>query len=341
MRVLALGGGGYIGSHLCKRLLEGGHTVAVLDTDFEKFDVVLGERGSSAHRINQDLRDVSEVALAELCREADVVIDLIAHATPALYNKQPLEVVQLNLFENLRVVEACRAVGTRLVQFSSCEVYGLAQYAEDVFSEDTSKLTVGPICESRWIYSCAKQLLERMVHAEGEQRGLEWSIIRPFNFIGPEMDYLTTDFDDKVPRVFPQFVSSLLHGRPLRLVDGGGAHRTFTYIDDAIDGCLLVVENQDQRFSQEIVNVGAKGNGATIAELAGLMCAIYTELADKPSPDIVTVSSEDFYGKGYADCNVRVPDITKLAAAGWEPKYSLPEAIDKTLRYYLFSPDQR
>lgn len=257
MRILLLGGGGYIGSHLCKRLHKK-HDLTVLDTDFSKLKKVAGEISGSL--ITQDLKHITDSELQQLCNSSDIVVDLIAHATPSKYVSAPLDVVSLNYDENMRVVRACAHAKTRLVQFSSCEVYGLS-VGDLPFSEDISPMVVGPICESRWIYACAKQLLERMVHAYGQSsEQLNWSIIRPFNFIGPEMDYVTRDLFDTVPRVLPQFISSLLYGRAMRLVNGGVAKRTFTYIDDAIDGCELVIENKNDQFTREIVNIGTKGN---------------------------------------------------------------------------------
>lgn len=339
MKVVALGGGGYIGSYLALRLAGEGHEVSVLDTDLSKIWKRLGDQPlpASMSVTRKDLRTMSEVDLAELCRGADLVIDLIAHATPALYVKTPLDVVELNYDENMRVVKMCTSLGTRLVQFSSCEVYGIALSPQQKFWEEESALMYGPIRETRWIYASAKQLLERMVHAYGEHRGLNYSIIRPFNFVGPEMDYLRGKEHDPVPRVFPQFLSSLLNDFPLTLVDGGKAHRTFTYIDDAIDGCMLVINNEQDRFTNQIVNVGTPDNGATIRELAHLMLERWELLTGNKGPDIRTESGTSFYGEGYADCNRRVPDASKLLEAGWKPKHSLTEAIDKTLQYYFSS----
>ena len=334
MKVVALGGGGYIGSHLVHRLAEANHEVLVLDTDLAKI-WKHGDLPVSVTLVKKDLRTMSEVALAEFCRGSDLVIDLIAHATPALYVKTPLDVVELNYDENMRVVRMCTSLGARLVQFSSCEVYGLATTPDTVFSEDTSQMVLGSTQETRWIYANAKQLLERMVYAYGEHRGLNYSIIRPFNFVGPEMDYLRDKEHDPIPRVFPQFLSSLLNDFPMTLVDGGEAHRTFTYIEDAIDGCMMVINNEQNLFSNQIVNVGTPNNGATIRELAHLMRERWKVLTGKEGPDIRTESGQSFYGEGYADCNRRVPDSSKLLNAGWDPKCSLVEAIDKTLNYYL------
>ena len=132
----------------------------------------------------------------------DLVVDLVAVANPSLYLTHPLDVFHLNFTENLRIVEHCVKYSKLIVQFSTCEVYGrtvAGVLGKDPagmafpFNEDTSPLIMGPVKNHRWIYACAKQLLERVLHAYGLEDGLNYTIIRPSNFIGPRIDYLPSE----------------------------------------------------------------------------------------------------------------------------------------------------
>ena len=109
------------------------------------------------------------------------------------------------------------------------------------YSEDHSELICGPVTKQRWIYSAGKQLLERVIHAYGLEGQLDYAIIRPFNFIGPRFDYLVPAGNKGGPRVFAQFMSALLTGGPMYLVDGGEQRRSFTHIDDASRGLETIL----------------------------------------------------------------------------------------------------
>ncbi len=332
------GGGGFIGSHLVQRLIERGDEVTVVDISDDKLSHLLPNE-----RVEYIEADVSEPSNDELNRriveESELVIDLVAYANPQQYVDMPLEVVDLNYDQNLKIVEDCVETGTRLIQFSTSEVYGkLGERTGDdvVFSEDESDLIMGPIDNHRWIYATAKQLLERMVHAHGKQNGLEWTIVRPFNFIGERMDYIITDPDEGTPRVFASFMSALLYDHPMSVVGGGENRRSFTHISDAVDAIELMIENPDSHFSNEVVNIGTPGNETTIRNLADMMRDIYQDLsADGSLPRIRTPSGEEFYGEGYEDCERRVPDAEKLTSVGWDPEYDLRETFESAMAYYI------
>jgi len=339
MECIALfGGGGFIGSHLVRELLDAGYDLIVVDISDEKIQDVLDHP-----RLEYIEMSIRKEENDERCRQvvdkSDLVVDLVAFANPIQYVDQPIDVVDLNYDQNMKVVEDCTELDTRLVQFSTCEVYGkIGNRSGDdiVFNEDTSDLIMGPVHNQRWIYAVAKQLLERMVHAHGLENGLDWSIIRPFNFVGREMDYIITSPDEGTPRVFASFMSALLYDHMMYLVDGGTNRRSFTHINDAVRAIRLVIENEDGQFTNEIVNVGSPENEATIKEFAHLMREIYQELSpDGELPPIEEVPGEEFYGEGYADCERRIPDISKLRNAGWEPKYDLRETLEEAMSYYV------
>lgn len=339
MRLLILGAGGFIGSHLTRALLKtSDHQVTAIDTDFDKLEYHLqGQDFAKLDCKTIDIRKDDNV-LRELIRQSDVVIDLIAHANPVKYVENPLEVVQLNFFDNWKIAGMAKDAGSFLLQFSSCEVYGLATGNIFPFSEETSRCVVGPIHEERWIYSCAKQLLERMIFAL-QREGLRFCIIRPFNFIGPGMDYLPEDLSTAGPRVVPHFIACLLRNEPLPLVDGGLNSRSYTFIEDAVDGITRIIDDLDGAFLNRVVNIGHPGNETTIADLAQMLISIYEEeTGSKFQAGVLEVSGEEYYGAGYADCDRRIPDTSQLSSVGWRPKYDLETAMRSTLIPYTREP---
>ena len=350
MNILSLGAGGFIGSHLTHRLLSEGHTVTAVDVETEKVTEYLDHPRLTF--LQQDIRN-PQWNLNELVRDTDLVIDLIAYANPGLYLRIPLEVFQLNFVENLKIAEACVRHNKRLIQFSTCEVYGRtaaslpnAQVADPedpihaTFSEDTSEYILGPVSKHRWIYSCAKQLLERVLHAYGLERGFNYSIIRPFNFIGPKIDFLLHE-KEGIPRVFSYFMDALLNGTQMKLVNGGVNRRCYTYIDDAVECTYRIVENPGGACDRQIFNIGSPHNEVSIRQLAEMMRDMYAEKfrdAAVPLPEIVSVTGEEFYGEGYDDSDRRIPDISKVRTLlGWEPRWDIRQILETTMEYYVDS----
>lgn len=348
MKILNLGAGGFIGSHLTERLLREGHRVTAVDIYAEKLDGFL--RHKNLTFIQQDIRQ-SEWDLGGLVEDADLVVDLIAYANPGLYVRMPLEVFRLNFVENLKIADACVRQNKRLIQFSTCEVYGrtattlkTARIADPedpihaTFAEDESELILGPVCKHRWIYSCAKQLLERVLHAYGLERNFNYTIIRPFNFIGPRIDFLPSERDG-IPRVFSFFMDALLHGTEMKLVDGGTQRRCYTYIADAIDCIYRIVIDAEGVCNRQIFNIGSPQNEISIRQLAEMMKEIYAarfRVPDVPLPRIVSVAGDEFYGDGYEDSDRRIPDITKARTLlHWEPKWELREMLESTMKYFV------
>ena len=348
MKVLSLGGAGFIGSHLTARLLQEGHTVTVVDQENDKIQEWL-----SLDRLKVVKEDIRrpDWGLVELVQDADVVIDLIAYANPSLYVKMPMEVFRLNFNENLKIAEACVKLKKRLIQFSTCEVYGktpasflngyLANPGDSMhatFSEDTTNLIMGPVGKHRWIYASAKQLLERVLHAYGLEEHLNYTIIRPFNFIGPKIDYLPSE-KEGIPRVFSNFLQALMNGSPMYLVDGGHHQRAYTFIDDAVDCIMRIIENRDAVCEKQIFNIGSPANEVSVRELAVKMRDIYKRRwwdGVSPLPEIVNISAKDFYGVGYDDSDRRIPDITKATMLlGWRPRHNLDDTIENSMEYWF------
>jgi len=347
-KILSLGAGGFIGAHLTERLLEAGHDVTAVDIHSDKIADLLGHPRLAF--IERSIADRT-FDLGGMIEGADVVVDLVAHANPGIYVRQPLDVFRLNFQENLRIAETCVEKGKRLIQFSSCEVYGKTPVAVlhgelpdpenpsyATFSEDSTDMIMGPVGRHRWIYACAKQLLERVLHAYGLEGRLNYTIIRPFNFIGPKIDYLPGETDG-VPRVFSYFMEALLDGTPMRLVDGGNQRRCYTFIRDAVECVSRIVENPGGACDRQIFNIGSPENEVSIRELAVLMRELYARHfapAGAKLPEIVDVSAESFYGEGYEDSDRRIPDIEKARRLlGWNPGTSVVEMLMPTMDYYV------
>ncbi len=270
-------------------------------------------------------------------KKCDVVVPLVAIANPAQYVLDPLRVFELDFEANLEVVRHCVKYRKRLLFPSTSELYGMS--TDRVLDEETSPLVYGPINKQRWIYAASKQLLDRVIYAYGVRDGLDYTLFRPFNFIGPNLDNIDEPKEGS-SRVFTQFLSSIMHRRPIKLVDGGRQRRSFTYIDDAIDCLLRIVENRAGCASRRIFNIGNPGNGCSIAELAQRMVKIAREFpalrANAQAAEIQEVSAETYYGKYYQDINDRVPAIEAARRElGWSPTTDLDTAIRRTIDYYV------
>jgi len=350
MKILLLGAGGFIGVNLTERLLSDAvHGITAIDIHEGKIEHLRSDP-------NLDYRhlDISsdEAEIDSLVAASDVVVDLVAFANPSLYVTDPFGVYDLNYTQNMKVVEQCRRHKKRLIQFSTCEVYGItaAKAGEQFglssetnkceFIEDETPLIMGPVKNHRWIYACAKQLLERVLDALGKSEGFRFSIIRPFNFVGPRIDFLPSE-EAGNPRVFSHFMDSLLYGnQPIKLVNGGEVYRAYTYIDDAVDCIVRIIEDKKNNCNGHIFNIGQPGNELKIKELAEKMCDIFDakfrQDDDPPRPEIISVTGEEFYGKGYEDCDRRIANIDKARTLlDWEPHCDIDEVITKTMEYFV------
>jgi nucleoside-diphosphate-sugar epimerase len=330
MKLVLLGAGGFIGSNLVEYLIDRDeHEVVGVDVSADK---LTGIAGTNFRFVEADIAATPELT-DDLISQADVVVDLVAYANPSIYVESPLEVVELNFFENLRIAETCIRRGKRLIQYSTSEVYG-KNPKRQTFIEDESDLILGPVVKQRWIYAASKQLLERMLHGYGLRGDLDYTIIRPFNFVGPRFDYLVEAGTRGGPRVFAHFMSALLTGGPMYLVDGGTQRRCFTHIADANEAFTVLLESP--RAANEVFNVGNPGTDTSIRDLAVLMQQIYEDLTGKtPHNELVEISGEEFYGVGYEDTNRVPPDISKLEGLGWEPHFDLEQTFRDAIQYNL------
>ena len=185
-RVLILGVNGFIGNHLTERLLR--------DDRYDIYGLDIGSDAISRfldnprfHFVEGDISIHSEWIEYHI-KKCDVVLPLVAIATPIEYTRNPLRVFELDFEENLKIVRDCVKYNKRIIFPSTSEVYGMCDDKE--FDEDHSRLIVGPINKQRWIYSVSKQLLDRVIWAYGAKEGLKFTLFRPFNWMGPRLDNL-------------------------------------------------------------------------------------------------------------------------------------------------------
>jgi nucleoside-diphosphate-sugar epimerase len=337
VKILILGVNGFIGNSLTAQILR--------EKDWEIYgmDIRKDKLGSCLdnerfHFVEGDI-SINKEWIEYNVKKCDVIMPLVAIATPATYVKEPLRVFELDFEQNLNIVRLCVKYNKRLLFPSTSEVYGMCPDSQ--FDEDLSPLVTGPINKQRWIYSSSKQLLDRVIWAYGFQKGLRFTLFRPFNWIGPKLDELITDQEKEgSSRVVTQFISSLLMSEPIRLVDGGLQKRCFTYIDDGIECLIKIIENVDGKCDGQIFNIGNPDNEATVKELAEKLKALFVK---HPSAshytkfsDIIEVYSKEFYGEGYQDIDRRVPAVNKAREIiGWKPKTDLDTALKNTLEYYL------
>jgi nucleoside-diphosphate-sugar epimerase len=334
MRVLILGVNGFIGNALTERILETTDWhVSGLDIGSDKIAAFLDDPRFTY--LEGDIA-INKEWIEYQIKKCDVVLPLVAIATPSAYVKEPLAVFELDFEENLRIVKQAVRYGKRVVFPSTSEVYGMCPDAE--FDEDASHLVYGPIRKQRWIYSCSKQLLDRVIWAYGE-RGLAFTLFRPFNWFGPHLDDIDSPKEGS-SRVLTQFLHNILYDEPIKLVDGGTQRRSFTYISDGIDALMAILENRGGRADGGIFNIGNPANDLSIRELAELLirevgaCPGYEEIAR--TAQITDVTAGDYYGEGYQDILTRVPSIRRARKSlDWEPKVSMADGVRRTLAYYL------
>ena len=198
--------------------------------------------------------------------------------------------------------------------------------------------SLGPINKPRWIYSVSKQLLDRVIWAYGMQKGLRFTLFRPFNWIGAGLDSINTPKEGS-SRVITQFFGHLVRGEAIKLVDGGTQKRAFTYIDDGIDALMKIIANAGGIASGKIYNIGNPRNNFSVRELATMMLDLalaYPEYRDTARHvKIVETTAADYYGKGYQDVQNRVPMIANTCAdLDWTPVVPMDEALKRIFDAY-------
>lgn len=334
-RVLILGVNGFIGNHLTERLLR--------DDNYEIYGLDIGSDAIGRfldcprfHFVEGDISIHSEWIEYHI-KKCDVVLPLVAIATPIEYTRNPLRVFELDFEENLKIIRDCVKYNKRIIFPSTSEVYGMC--TDKVFDEDNSNLVVGPVSKQRWIYSVSKQLLDRVIWAYGEKEGLRFTLFRPFNWMGPRLDNLNAARIGS-SRAITQLILNLVEGSPIKLVEGGKQKRCFTDISDGIEALFRIIENRDGRCDGEIINIGNPDNEASIKELAEMLLESFEQHPLRhrfpPFAGFRDVESSSYYGKGYQDVEHRKPSIRNAKRClQWEPTVAMRQTVDETLDFFL------
>jgi nucleoside-diphosphate-sugar epimerase len=333
-RVLILGVNGFIGHHLSHAILR--------STDWEVYGMDMQTDRIAEHLANPRFRffegdiTINREWIEYHVKKCDVLLPLVAIATPATYVREPLRVFELDFEANLPIVRAAVRYRKHLVFPSTSEVYGMC--GDAAFDAESSNLVYGPIDKPRWIYACAKQLLDRVIHAYGMEQGLNYTLFRPFNWIGSGLDSINTAKEGS-SRVITQFLGHIVRGEPIKLVDGGAQKRAFTYIDDGVSALMKIIENRDGVATGKIYNVGNPKNDYSVRELATMMLELakkYPEYRDNAARvKLVDESADTYYGKGYQDVQTRVPAIeSTMRDLGWKPTVGMDDALARIFDAY-------
>jgi nucleoside-diphosphate-sugar epimerase len=333
-RILILGVNGFIGHHLSRRIIETTDwEVYGMDMQTERITELLSEK--RFHFFEGDIT-INKEWIEYHIKKCDAVLPLVAIATPATYVREPLRVFELDFEANLPMVRACVRYKKRVVFPSTSEVYGMSTDAE--FDPEHSNLVLGPINKPRWIYSCAKQLMDRVIHAYGMEQGLDYTLFRPFNWIGAGLDSINTAKEGS-SRVITQFLGHIVRGEPIKLVDGGTQKRAFTYIDDGIDALMKIIANDDNIASGKIYNIGNPRNNYSVKDVARMMLDLaltypeYRETAAKVT--LVETTANSYYGSGYQDVQNRVPKIDNTCSdLAWQPTVNMQDALSRIFDAY-------
>jgi len=311
MRILVTGGAGFIGSHLCERLLSEGHDVLCLDNFFT------GRRENvfrlmDSKRFELIRHDVIEPILLEV----DQIYNLACPASPVHYQYNPVKTVKTNVMGVINMLGLAKRVRARILQASTSEVYGDPQVhpqTEDYWGHVNC---VGP----RSCYDEGKRLAETLMMDYHRQNGVDTRIIRIFNTYGPRM--LEDD-----GRVVSNFIVQALRGQELTIYGDGGQTRSFCYVDDLVEGMVRLMNAEEGArpgFNvHDPVNVGNPGEFTMreLAEEVSRAAGVGARTKSCPLPQ--------------DDPKQRQPDITRAREMlGWEPTVPLREGLAKTVAYF-------
>ena len=305
MRVLVTGAAGFLGSHLCDRLLAQGYRVVGMD------NFLTGNSANVAHlRSHPDfqlvLHDVTN--FIELEGPLDAVLHFASPASPVDYLEHPIPTLKVGSLGTHKALGLAKAKGARFLLASTSEVYGDPLVHPQPESYWGNVNPVGP----RGVYDEAKRFAEAMTMAYHRYHGLDTRIVRIFNTYGPRM----RPHDG---RVVSNFIVQALHGEPLTVYGDGSQTRSFCYVDDLVTGIVLLFERGDA----DPTNLG-NPHEFTVRELAALVLKLTgsrSEIVERPLP--------------VDDPRVRQPDIGRVRETlGWEPKVGLEEGLRRTIDYF-------
>ncbi len=307
---LVTGGAGFIGSHLVEHLLQADNRVVVID------DFSTGCMDNLAHLRKYDSLEVIEdtilnrPVLEKLVGRVDRVFHLAAAVGVKLIVDNPAESIEANITGTDIVLQCCAERQRPILITSSSEVYGKSECLP--FQEDAD-VVLGPTTRARWSYACAKAVGEFLAHAYARKAHFPVVITRLFNTTGPRQ---TGQYGMAVPR----FVGQALSGEPITVYGTGEQTRCFSHVHDVVPALVKLIETPAAHGA--IVNIGSDTQ-VTIRHLAQRVKDITGS-----SSEIVKMSFEEVYGKGFEDMNARQPDLTRARSLiGFNPTRALDEII--------------
>jgi UDP-glucuronate decarboxylase len=304
MRILVTGGAGFLGSHLCDRLISEGHEILCLDNFFT------GRRQNIAHLLqNMKFELIRHDVIDPFKVEVDQIYNLACPASPPHYQYNPIKTTKTSVMGAINCLGLAKRVRARVFLASTSEVYG----DPNVHPQDESYWgNVNPIGR-RSCYDEGKRCAETLFFDYHRENGVDIRVVRIFNTYGPRM--LADD-----GRVVSNFIVQAIKGENLTVYGDGSQTRSFCYVDDLIDGFVRLM-NQEKTVGP--VNIGNPGE-FTMLELAEL---VLKKVGGKSKVTNLPLPADD--------PKQRRPDITLAKEAlGWEPKVPLEEGLDRTIAYF-------
>jgi UDP-glucose 4-epimerase len=311
MKILVTGGAGFIGSHLCERLLEDGHEVFALDNLSTGSEKNLAQllKSPKFSLVSGSILDLS--ILKDLAEKVDYIFHLAAAVGVFNILQNPLASLSINLRGTENVLEAAHSSGTPVILTSSSEVYG--KNNADSLKENDDRILGSPTT-LRWAYSEAKAIDESLAFAYFVEKNLEIRLVRLFNTVGPRQL-------GSYGMVVPRFVKSALANEPITIYGNGSQSRCFAHVYDVIDALVAVAFAANT--IGRVVNIG-NDSEITINDLARLIIA-----HTNSSSEMVFIPYKEAYGDGFEDMERRVPNIDLIRnLVGWEPKRNLLTIIE-------------
>jgi nucleoside-diphosphate-sugar epimerase len=316
-RALVTGGAGFIGSHLCERLLEADWEVYALD------DLSTGAMRNVEHLMSRDdfhlvVDSVLKPAVVnELVHKCDVVYHLAAAVGVRLIVEQPVHTLVTNLEGTEVVLDHCSRFGKRVLVASTSEVYG--DHREELPLDEGARRIYGPTTARRWAYADSKAMDEFLALAYHQERDLNCVIVRLFNTVGPRQS-------GTYGMVIPRFVERALAGGPLEIYGDGTQTRCFCHVQDTVRALVGLMD--EQTTSGEIYNVGSQER-IRIIDLAERV-----REATGSSSELEFLPYDRVYGHGIEDMFHRIPSIEKVEAAiGWTPERTLDEILGDVIAF--------
>ena len=310
MKILITGGSGFIGSYLCKNLLEQGHEVISLDNfSTGKFENIAKlENARNFKSIEGSILD------EELVKDLISSVDSCFHFAAAVGVKKilddPIGSLKTNLHGSENVIQACSESKINLVLASTSEIYG--KNPTQPLTEDSDRVIGSPLL-SRWTYSEAKAIDEALAHAYHSKHGLKVKIVRLFNTVGPRQS-------PAYGMVIPRFFAAALAGKDLEIHGDGSQRRVFCHVDDAVSGVIELWKHSDG--NGEAFNIGG------VEEISILNLAKKIIEVTKSNSKINFIPYEKLKTQGFEDMQRRVPSTEKLRELiGWAPKKGLDEIL--------------